>query len=77
MRANLGSIQVYQPGTYSGSPLLFVVEDPSRHDLGPDLGWRRFIAGAIERITVEACHSTMLHGPAALQTITERLRRGL
>jgi thioesterase domain-containing protein len=76
VRANLLSVQAYRPGTCSASALLFVVADPARPDPGPDLGWRPFLQGGIESLTVEARHSTMLHGEA-LQTIAGGLRERL
>jgi thioesterase domain-containing protein len=76
VRANLGSVQFYEPGLYSGSATLFLAENTSRPDTGPYLGWRRYITGDIERIPIDARHSTVLRGEA-LQVIADGLRERL
>ncbi len=72
VRANLSSVQFYEPGPYSGPATLFLAENTSRPDTGPYLGWRRYITGDIERIPIDARHSTVLHG-TGLQTIADEL----
>jgi amino acid adenylation domain-containing protein len=76
VRVSLSSGQLFEPRIYSGAAALFVAEDTSRPDAGPDLGWSRFIQGGIERIPIDARHSTVLRGPA-LQDIAQELRRRL
>jgi amino acid adenylation domain-containing protein len=76
IRVSLTSVQLFRPRIYSGPATLVVAEGTSRPDTGPDLGWRRFIKGNIERIAIDARHATVLRGEA-LQTITEELRRRL
>jgi amino acid adenylation domain-containing protein len=76
VRTSLSCVQTFQPRVYSGSATLFVAEDTSRPDIGPDLGWRRFILGGIELLPIDALHSTVLRG-AGLQIIAEELRRRL
>jgi thioesterase domain-containing protein len=76
VRAGLSSVQFFRPGTYSGAATLFVAEGTSRPDTGPDLGWRRFITGGIERIAIDSRHAAVLRG-SALQEIADGLRRRL
>ncbi|HYO14895.1 MAG TPA: amino acid adenylation domain-containing protein, partial [Thermoanaerobaculia bacterium] len=74
--ANVQAFRTYEPGAYPGRAVLFVAHQSSRAGLSPDLGWGRLATGGVERVALEARHSTVLHG-ASLDTIVDRLRRDL
>ena len=76
VRANARAFQSYEPETYPGPVVLFVASESSRAGLPPDLGWDRLVAGGVERVLLDARHSTVLHG-ASLDTIVGWLRRDL
>ncbi|HEX7180880.1 MAG TPA: amino acid adenylation domain-containing protein [Thermoanaerobaculia bacterium] len=72
--ANARALKSYQPGLYPGRVLLFVANESSRSGLPSDLGWGRLTAGGVDKVMLDARHSTVLHG-SALQTIVEFLQR--
>ena len=71
--ANTEAFQRYEAGIYPGSAILFVAQESSRSGLPPDLGWDRVTTGGVERVMIDAKHSTVLYGPS-LETIVDRLK---
>jgi amino acid adenylation domain-containing protein len=73
--ANAGAYRSYEPKRYPGKLTLFVARESGLAGLPPDLGWGR-LAAELERVMLDARHSTVLHG-TSLDTIVDRLRLDL